>query len=670
MREFFKEYKKYIVKHPKVAEYKPTSFGKFNSSELAKVVDKLKTKITPADEDFTAIADFVNFSEYLHDNYDNFYKVIKDNLIHLNLKGIDIAEFFIAALNREFKVVINKRKELIQGVKKGTYFLSDLMNFKIQSANPDIGLLDARGALECETDSISLILNYLRHFLDDELTTEDANPEQFAARIRHSLETSQSIAAIKHSYDDILYNDGYIKIENEGKQKLINFNYESYNNLRLLFAGDMMFSERRVQVMSNYRDNKQTPRLFKFISKYRIKKAKVDKGCIYLNFGQGNAKEFKMIVSDMQFAVDAFYEFLDGNSILHTLACSTIDEAISIWSAVQYIAQFVVQNINYDVELNTKDDFQVIPCKILKSDLIAYINKLTGIQANKINAVLGALEADWSKYNDIWSAMLYPVRDHYLLPFYPLIYSSPYNVIDKLLLKGGFNLDERGKQFENFLYRKISGRDPYYPVKCLPASKYGESDNQEEIDLIVSLKNVVFVADAKCIHYSVEPQNYADAWDRLQDGCEQVLRKVQFIINNPEYFKEIGDYSSKKFIPFVVTNYPTFTGFSHKGVYIIDSHSFLSYLQCGIMSVKILSESQDPIIGCKTFYSNEDEFSYNFQDYLSNNPVKQQLMNRILIHNLPLHIDKIKSFKIISKSAQLDNDPQFNISSNPTHLNC
>ena len=195
----------------------------------------------------------------------------------------------------------------------------------------------------------------------------------------------------------------------------------------------------------------------------------------------------------------------------------------------------------------------------------------------------------------------------------------------------------------------------------MPTGKYGSNGNEEEIDILISMKNAVLVADAKCIHYSIEPINYSEAWERLVDGCEQVIRKIEFIKNNAQYFSGLGDYSSKKFVPFVVTNYPTFTGFSHKGVYVIDSHSFLSYMLCGIMTMRQLTMKGDPILALKHFYYDEDQYSNNFQKYLSENPMKQEFLKRIYIHNLPLTPEN-DGWKIISKSAQLQNNPIFNIS--------
>lgn len=659
MKKFFEAYKKYIIKHPKKLEYKPTNYDKYDAGKLYDVYKKVDATISYSEEDAVAIEHFVQISSHMHVLYAELYKLIKNNYLHLNLRGCDIAEYIVAGLNREYKVIWNKRQASLKKAEKGSYFLSDMMNFKLQSPEPEIGMIDARACLESATDSISLLLNYLRYFLNEEPTSEDFNPEEFAGRIRNSMQISQMAVVLKHSYDDILYNGGFVNIDKTNK--LITFDYENQHKLKLLLAGDMMFAERRLQVMSHAREKGIIPRLLKNITNYRIKKAKINDSCIKLDFGQGAPKEHKQIVSDMQSAVDSYYEFLVGDTILPNLANCTIDEAISVWCAIQYVALYVSSNLNYDISINTREDYSPVPSKILKSDLISYVVKLTGIKPVKIRAAVSALEADWTKFNDIWTSMLYPVGEYYLLPFFPIIYSSPYNVIDRLLLRGGFNLDDRGKQFEAFLYNKLTQNATSYPITCIPTGKYGIQGNEEEIDVLISMKNAVLVADAKCIHYSVEPLNYAEAWERLEEGCEQVIRKTEFVKNNAQYFSKLDDYSSKIFISFVITNYPTFSGFSHKGVYVIDSHSFLAYMQSGIMTMRQLTLTTDPILGIKRFYHTEDQFSNDFVRYLSDNPIKYEFLKRIYIHDLPLSIES-DSWRIVSKSAQIRNDSIFNIS--------
>lgn len=657
MRDFFNLFKEYIVKHPRKAEYKPTSV-KFDEKQMLAICQCLPNFANAQREDKDAILDFVDLSKSINGLFEKFYKCLFDNLNHLNLKGCEIAEYFVAILNKEFKVVMDKHWKNMKNVDKGTYFTSDFLDFKIQSSVEEIGFMDCRAAFEGATDSINLILNFLRHSLDNVFAEDNANPQEFAGRIRNVYQKAQMVVVCKHSYDDMLYNGGFITVDRELHVTM--FDYDNHERLKLLRAGDMMFAERRLFMHGQMREHKTVPRLFRYVTTFRIKKASVNNGCISLAFGQSEPSEHKGIALDIQNAIDAYYEFLDGNSLLPNFANATVDEAVSIWVAIMYIAQYMIAHVEYDTALYKKDDFTTIPSKISKIDLQSYVRKLTGISTRKIQKVLDGLAVDWGKFNDIWKTMLYPVGDYYLLPFFPLINSAPYNIIDSLLLKGGLDLQDRGKVFEKYLYNYLISRKSSYPITCMPTGLYGKTGEKEEIDVLIGMKNVVLVGDAKCIHYSVEPINYAEAWGRLKEGCEQAKRKAYFVRQHPEYFQELGDYRCKRFLPFVVTNYPTFVGYEHDGVYVVDSHSLLAYLQCGIMSVREMGINGDPIRGIKMLYRNENEYSDNIDGFFAKNPIKEEFLKRIEIVDVPL-ANSENSWKVFSKSAQVKNNSQFNI---------
>ena len=660
MSDFFKAYKRYIIHHPKRVQYKPTADKAFDKRKLYDVYKEIVKDVVPKEEDCALIYDFVRISQYLHDIYSEVYKHLNDDLRHLNLKGIEVAEYLVACLNRDYKVIWKKRAEAMEKAEKGTYLTSDMFNFKLLSSSPGIGMLDVRGSLEAATDSYNLIMNYLRHFLDKKFETDDAKEGEFAGRLIRMFQITQIAVVFKHSYDDILYNKGFVKVDDENRS--IMFDYDNHEDQTLLRAGDMMFSERRLHVMSENLHKQIKPRLYQYVTDRRIKRAKIENSVITLEFGQGNAKEHKEIVDDLQASIDAFYEFLQGETVLPQMANATVDEAISVWGAIQYIAMYVSTYTDYDVALFKKEDFSVVPSKIRKDSLIDYVVKLTNIKASKVKMVIMKMEADWSRYNDMWTSMIYPVGDYYLLPFYPILYSSPYNVIDQMMLRGGVDLDNRGKLFERYLYQQLTEKRRSYPIKCLKAGVYGENGDSEEIDVVVGMKNAVLVADAKCIHYSVEPINYAEAWGRLEEGCEQAIRKALYIRNHPEHFLALGDFSNKRFVPFVITNYPTYTGFSHNGVYVIDSHSFLAYMQGGYVTMREMGMNENPIIAARRFYQNEDQYSDNFESYLQSNPIKEIFRKRIYFRDLPLMPESKDTYKVVSKSAEVVNDPQFNIS--------
>ena len=64
----------------------------------------------------------------------------------------------------------------------------------------------------------------------------------------------------------------------------------------------------------------------------------------------------------------------------------------------------------------------------------------------------------------------------------------------------------------------------------------------------------------------------------------------------------------------------------------------------------------------RRFYQNEDQYSDNFESYLQSNPIKEIFRKRIYIRDLPLMPESKDTYKVVSKSAEVVNDPQFNIS--------
>lgn len=87
MRDFFNLFKEYIVKHPRKAEYKPTSV-KFDEKQMLAICQCLPNFANAQREDKDAILDFVDLSKSINGLFEKFYKCLFDNLNHLNLKDV------------------------------------------------------------------------------------------------------------------------------------------------------------------------------------------------------------------------------------------------------------------------------------------------------------------------------------------------------------------------------------------------------------------------------------------------------------------------------------------------------------------------------------------------------------------------------------------------------
>lgn len=656
--KLFEAFKQYIVTHPREAVYKPSS-DKYDGEKLLDILNKLDPKnleFTEAEKN--KVGDFVEISDYFHNLSVNFYNNIKNSFNDFNMTGENIVTFLIADLNREYRVVSAKMHETMFGQPQGTYLFQDLTNQKLQL--PNGSLVDTRAAMEASTDAISLTCNYLRYYLNTGFLNSNANPERFAANVLRIFQLSDIFVTFKHTYDDILYNGGFVKIDRI--RQTLEFDYDNHNGLKLLKLGHMMFNERIMHVNSQFRlENKKTV-FDKYVTTYRIKpKIKVQDGCVSLEFGQGNPKSYKELFLEMAAAIEAFYEFLDVDVQLGKLGDVKLAEALAVWTALRYICMETFIHVQCDVTMFTKEQMGVIPRLFKKDDLKEYIARLTGIKNNKVKFILKSFEVDWNRFNDIWSSPLMVTGDCYCVPFYPVINGVLYNIIDHLLERGGFNLDDRGKVFEKYIYQRIMSVKHQYSVTCVASKYYGTKPNGEEVDLIVTLKNLVIVAEAKCIHYSMEPQDYHNAWSRLSEGAEQAKRKTEFIKTHSELFGEIGSFDGKQLLPIVVTNYPIFTGFEYEGVYVIDSHSFIAYINSGFMTKRELSATDNPIMRARCFYTNENEFSANFEQYLKKNPVKELYMSKISVEDM-MQLPFIEPWKCIVKTATYKGDPRFDIS--------
>ena len=145
----FDAFKQYIVKHPRVAAYKPTS-DKYDRNELFAILRKLgPDDMKVPKEEVDKVGDFLWITDMAHSLYKDFYSTVEELLGHLGLKGEEIVEYFIAFLNQEHKAVCNKIKETQKNMPKGTYMVQDMTNPKVEL--PDGTKVDMRAAMEGAT---------------------------------------------------------------------------------------------------------------------------------------------------------------------------------------------------------------------------------------------------------------------------------------------------------------------------------------------------------------------------------------------------------------------------------------------------------------------------------------------------------------------------------------
>lgn len=637
--------------------YRPSAV-QYDSKKLQGILHELPLEqLDCSEEEKLKVVNFLKISDIYHDYCVQFLNFLRTSLKLFNMRGEDIIEFFIAALNRDFKVITTKMHAAQDSrPDKSACLFQDMTNQKIHMQ--DGRVVEVKSGMEALTDGVNQICNIIRHFLKDDFQNEDAKPEHLASYVLQIFAEANKFEVFKSAYDDILYNGGYVNYY-PGTDSYA-FDYNSHKKLKLLKAGTMIIQER---ISKYYQQNLVSPQKSPFdsyITNWRVKKVWMENGFVKAAFGNGDPRNHREIAYEFYAAMQAYYQFLDLNKPLDGPSQLRLIEALSVWSALRYICHEVFDRVNCDLVMNTREEMEAIPRRFKKEDLIGYVSKLTGIKPFKTKTALELFEVNWNTINDIWTAPLYRVNDYYSIPFYPVMNCVHYNIIEHIIGRDEKNLKERGPIFEKFVYDEINNFPHGFYVKCLDSRLYGTKKNGEEIDLIVELKGLIILAELKCIHYSMNPDKYADAWKQLEDGAKQAKRKTEFMRQHPELFAELGDITKKRILPIVVTNYPIFTGFDYEGIYVIDAHSFVSYINVGNMTVTEFSKNSMRLVKERRFYTNEIEYSINFEQYLKENPVKRIYMANMTIEDIPLVYPE-KPWKFSTKTTIYRSNPGFDI---------
>ena len=210
-------------------------------------------------------------------------------------------------------------------------------------------------------------------------------------------------------------------------------------------------------------------------------------------------------------------------------------------------------------------------------------------------------------------------------------------------------MERRGLLFEEYI-KTIIGKEltrKGYFYRLASQKTFSEPGGRsEEIDLVLSLKHVVLIGEAKCIKHAIESRQYHDSIQRLKQGAGQVMRKAEFLRDNPGLLNaSVGNVEGKDIIPVVLTNLPLFSGLTFGVVPIVDFSVFDSYISSGKLSkskiVNANGTTDTQEVSAKHYYRNEDEFSMNLRSYLNNPLPIQELSRRFRLENVQITLDHV-----------------------------
>ena len=593
-------------------------------------IDYLKSVVSELEdnEESHKLFPFLLLADDFNSLFQSTFNQLKKIIIESNLNYNELLEFIISSSNRHY-LLLHKTSSTT----KHELNFQDFFKRTIESIDKSIGKIDARAALETEIDNINILINYLKYY-EGELkpSHEIENDTSRVDSIIKLMLSTNYYNVIRFSHEDALFNNGYIEYIKDSNT--IHYKYDNVNELFLGKIGYYRlnrnvsahffilkehldnYSDVRSLISKNYEGKNQTK---------RIKKTKITQGLVEFELASGlDTNEFyNFLFLDVQ--LRTYYDFI-YNVIMPNAEGLTLKDCLILFNMTQSIFNNVVtfNNVEDDSVMRIKE-FGKFPSKINSNNLKFYLKSRTKYSAKQINYFLNLLANKKDQRLNFWNYPFLEKNGFYYVPLLSFLSPLIFVLSDKWLEDSGFDLEERGTYFEKNIKENFTEalKNKKYDFIIPNISKYTLPDGKfEEIDLIMNLKNVVVIAEVKCIKYSLTPRDEFNALKRLREGAKQINRKAEFIVNNSEKFKnEIGDISGKKIIKIVLTNFPSYSGYILEDVPIVDYYLIESYIKSGkISSYRLVSDNgkitENKLRAEEKFYNNEDEFCNNFESFV------------------------------------------------------
>lgn len=595
----------------------------FDINYLKSVVSELEDN-----EESHKLFPFLLLADDFNSLYQSTFNQLKKIILESNLSYDELIEFLITSSNRHYLLLHKKRDTT-----KHELNFQDFFKRTIESIDKSIGKIDARSALETEIDNINTLINYLKYF-EEELKPSheiENDTSRVDSIIRLTL-SANYYNVIRFSHEDALFNNGFIEYNLDNN--IIHYKYENVNELFLGKIGYYRLNRNVLAhflILKEHLDNYADVR--KLISKNydgknqakRIKKTKIIQGLVEFELASGHdTNEFyNFLFLDVQ--LRTYYDFI-YNVIMPDAEGLTLKDCLILFNMTQSIFNNAVNynNVEDDSVMRIKE-FGKFPSKINSNNLKLYLKSRTRYTAKQINYFLNLLVNKKDQRLNFWSYPFLEKNGYFYIPLLSFLNPLIFVLSDKWLEDSGFDLEERGSYFEKSIKENFTEAltNKKYNFVIPNISKYTLPNGKfEEIDLIINLKNVVLIAEVKCIKYSLTPRDEFNALKRLREGAKQINRKAEFIITNSEKFKnEIGDITGKKIIKIVLTNFPSYSGYIMDDVPIVDYYLIESYIKSGkISSYRLVSDNgkitENKLRAEEKFYNNEDEFCNNFESFV------------------------------------------------------
>ena len=607
---------------------------KFDAEALQVLIDEALNANTDLKE-----VSIAALTPYFNSVFKDLYAILGQLLTECKLSVDELEELLIANFNREFLLIrSDARRTMIEQVERNNKLFTtiDYADITVRNALNNT-MVNARGGLENSLDTLSMNLSYLRYH--NRVEFNDELDEKLAMRTLFKFDVvSKRATVLKNTYDGMIWEGFYAKSNSHTDEVLITpidrelFTIIEINKFRI---DQLKNAGMRTTLALTYK-SKQARNYLESICRYKRKPRHVvsitiKDGYIFPILRKGFSSSHLAIDIALQSGIILYYKF-SAQIILPNVKTLTISDVSIMYAEICELAT-IIENYEYKKEDKlTIDTFYEYPFRIRKKQLAGFLRNKTTYTDIQITAFIELMTHKQGERTNFWSYPFIQRGDDLLLPLLPLTSSHILYIIDEWLSAGGYSLDERGPLFEAYVKQELSDSMNAKGYTCIihPLSdlyigqrKSKEGRKKEQVDLIAEFAHCILVAEIKCTGYPIESREWHNAYKRVEEGAEQLNRKVAFLETNKQHFaKQVPGLLTKPIVKTVITNYPLFSGIIIHSVTTCDVNYLTHYINDAGIDKGIVVDSREGRDRSRTtrvtYYHNEKEFCENLPKHLEN----------------------------------------------------
>ena len=359
------------------------------------------------------------------------------------------------------------------------------------------------------------------------------------------------------------------------------------------------------------------------------------------------------------YAAEPYYaELLEER--VDSLRGLTLSALIDAWTVISRAAQVLAQSIG-EKHAHDAEDVEVTGAHAWLPEYAATLQVEALVDA--LGAAAGISKPDGRQIvefftfrgmagQEIWAQPLVPVGPDTVTPIFgAVVYPNLRRLVDVWMRQAGVDLARRGPAFESHIRKLVTEAIAKSKLLSPVAASFGDdytfrSNNgrDEQIDLVFSIGNTVFVAEAKCILEPTDAKGIAIHRKTVQGAAEQVLRKVKAIEENRAAFVadalRFGMSLTEEFKvkPLVVVSTVTHVGIAALTVPVIDEFVLGRFLDGELEDFAY--QPCDPASSKRfktVFYSNAAEAEARAPGYFESPPQMERFLKGVRGRIVPIY---------------------------------